>query len=212
MKKIFVAPVLALTIGLLAGCNPLSLLGDVEIGQNALPIDGKSVDVKFPDKFTASGLKAQAEETVNASKETSSDPFKDIDPSKIPGTIQKVIQAVGIAGVTLSGTNPGCVAATSPATVKVKINELSASVTDATTKKLEGKVVGSFTATKGASGYTVSDVVLSALSLTGDGSVLTGGGDNVLKVKLDASATSDPGLSSCTLTVKLSGGMTKVSF
>jgi hypothetical protein len=211
MNKFFVAPILALTVGLLAGCNPLSLLGDVEIGQNALPIDGKSVDVKFPDKFTGSGLKAQADETVNAVKEISSEPFKDIDPAKVPGTIAKVIQAVGIASVTLSGTNTNCGTA-SPGTVKVKINELSASVTDASTKKIDGKVVGSFTATKNAGVYTVSEVVLSALTLTGDGSVLTGGGDNILKVKLDASATSDPGLSSCTLTVKLSGGLTKVGF
>jgi hypothetical protein len=211
MKKYFVAPVFALTVGLLAGCNPASLLGDIDIGTNVLPIDGKNVDVKFPDRLTASGLKAQAEETVTAVKEISSDPFKDIDASKVPGTIQKVLQAVGVAGVTLSGTGAGC-GASSPPIVKVKINELSAAVTDATTKKLEGKVVGSFTATKGASGYTVSDVVLNALSLTGDGGVLTGGGDNTLKVKLDATATSEPGLFSCTLTVKLSGGTTKVSF
>ncbi len=211
MKKILVAPILALTIGLLAGCNPLSLLGDVDIGKNALPIDGKSVDVTFPAKFTGSGLKAQAIETVNASKEISSEAFKDIDPANVPGTIAKVLQEVGIASVSLSGANDNCGAA-SPNSVKVKINELSASVSDASTKKLDGKVVGSFTATKNAGVYTVSEVVLSALTLTGDGSVLTSGGDNILKVKLDASATSDPGLSSCTLTVKLSGGTTKVSF
>jgi hypothetical protein len=211
MNKFFAAPILVLTVGLLAGCNPLSLLGEVEIGQNALPIDGKSVEVKFPDKLFGSGLKAQADETVNASKEIGGEPFKDIDPAKVPGTIAKVIQAVGIASVTLSGTNANC-GAGSPPIVKVKINELSASVTDASTKKIDGKVVGSFTATKSAGVYTVSDVVLSALTLTGDGSVLTGGGDNILKVKLDVSATSDPGLSSCTLTLKLSGGMTKVGF
>ena len=211
MNKFFIAPVLTLTVGLLAGCNPLSLLGDIDIGKNALPVEGKSVDLKFPDVLTASGLNAKADTTVNGIKEITSDPFKDIDGSSIPGTIAKVIQEIGIASMTLSGTNANC-AATSPTVVKVKINELSASVTDATAKKLEGKVVGSFTATKSAGVYGVSEVVLVPLALTGDGSVLTGGGDNTLKIKLDASATSDPSLASCTLTVKLSGGTTKVGF
>jgi hypothetical protein len=213
MKKFFIAPILALTVGLLAGCNPASLLGNIDIGKNALPIEGKPVDVTFPAKLTGSGLKAQAEETVNAIKEITSEPFKDIDSSNIPGAIQRVIQEVGIASVTLSGPITNCTT-TSPASIKVKINKLSVSVTDTTTNSLSGDASGSFTANKGASGYTVADVVLGSLTLatSGSGSVLTSGGDNTLKIKLDASATSDPGLASCTLSIKLAGGTTKVGF
>jgi hypothetical protein len=77
---------------------------------------------------------------------------------------------------------------------------------------LAGKVSGSFTATKTATGYDVSNVVLTPLPLvlTGDGAVLTTGGKNTLTVKLDASATSDPSLATCTLTITLKGGTTKV--
>jgi uncharacterized lipoprotein YajG len=206
MKKYFVAPVLVLTASLLAGCA--SLLGDIDIGKNALPIN-QSVALTFPAAANAASLKAQA--VASAVKEVTKE-FDDIDASKIPATIAKVIQEIGIAGVTLSGTAAGC-GANSPNSISVTINELSAKVTDATTKSMAGKVSGSFTATKSGGTYTVGNVVLTPsplLAFTGDGGVLTGGGKNTLTIKLDASATSDPSLASCTLTIALQGGTTKV--
>jgi hypothetical protein len=213
MKKYLITPVLALSVGLLAGCNPLSLLGNVDIGKNALPIEGKTVDVTFPAPLTATNLKAQVEGTVNAVKEITSEPFKDIDGSQIPGAIQRVIQEVGIASATLTGPTTNCSTA-SPPSIKIKVNKLSVSVTDATSNTLSGEASGSFSVTKGATGYTVGDIALGAVTLvnSGTGSVLTSGGDNTLKIKLDASATSDPKLESCTLSVKFSGGTTKVGF
>ena len=208
MKKHFVAPILVLTASLLAGCA--SLLGDIDIGKNALPIN-QSVALTFPAAVTAANLKAQVAGTVSAVKEVTKE-FDDIDASKIPATIAKVLQEIGIASVALSGTEIGC-AANSPASIAVTIKELSAKVTDATTKSMSGKVSGSFTATKKDGAYTVSNVVLTPaplLALTGDGGVLTGGGKNTLTIKLDASATSDPSLASCTLTITLAGGTTKV--
>jgi uncharacterized lipoprotein YajG len=207
MKKYFVAPVLVLTASLLAGCA--SLLGDIDIGTNALPIN-QSVALTFPAATSAS-LKAQAVATVSAVKEVTKE-FDDIDASKIPATIAKVLQEIGIASVALTGTEIGC-GANSPATIAVTIKELSAKVTDATTKSMSGKVNGSFTATKTAGAYTVSNVVLTPaplLAFTGDGAVLTSGGKNTLTIKLDASATSDPSLALCTLTITLKGGTTKV--
>jgi uncharacterized lipoprotein YajG len=205
MKKPIV--VLALTASLLAGCA--SLLGDIDVGTNALPIN-QSVALTFPAAANAANLKAQAVATVSAVKEVTKE-FDDIDGSKIPATIAKVIQDLGITGVALTGTGAGC-GANSPATIAVTIKELSAKVTDASTKSLAGKVSGSFTATKTATGYDVSNVVITPLPLvlTGDGSVLTTGGKNTLTVKLDASATSDPSLATCTLTITLKGGTTKV--
>lgn len=202
MKKFFVAPAaLVLTASLLAGCA--SLLGDIDVGTNALPIN-QSVALTFPAAASAANLKAQAVATVSAVKEVTKE-FDDIDGSKIPATIAKVIQDLGITSVALSGC------ANSPTSIAVTIKELSAKVTDASTKSLAGKVSGSFTATKTATGYDVSNVVLTLpLVLTGDGSVLTTGGKNTLTVKLDASATSDPSLATCTLTITLKGGTTKV--
>lgn len=202
MKKFFVAPAaLVLTASLLAGCA--SLLGDIDVGTNALPIN-QSVALTFPAAASAANLKAQAVATVSAVKEVTKE-FDDIDGSKIPATIAKVIQDLGITSVALSGC------ANSPTSIAVTIKELSAKVTDASTKSLAGKVSGSFTATKTATGYDVSNVVLTLpLVLTGDGSVLTTGGKNTLTVKLDASATSDPSLATCTLTIALKGGTTKV--
>ena len=199
MKKPIV--VLVLTASLLAGCA--SLLGDIDVGTNALPIN-QSVALTFPAAASAANLKAQAVATVSAVKEVTKE-FDDIDGSKIPATIAKVIQDLGITSVALSGC------ANSPTSIAVTIKELSAKVTDASTKSLAGKVSGSFTATKTATGYDVSNVVLTLpLVLTGDGSVLTTGGKNTLTVKLDASATSDPSLATCTLTITLKGGTTKV--
>jgi hypothetical protein len=191
-----------LSASLLAGCA--SLLGDIDVGTNALPIN-QSVALTFPAAASAANLKAQAVATVSAVKEVTKE-FDDIDGSKIPATIAKVIQDLGITSVALSGcTN-------SPISIAVTIKELSAKVTDASTKSLAGKVSGSFTATKTATGYDVSNVVLTPLPLvlTGDGAVLTTGGKNTLTVKLDASATSDPSLATCTLTITLKGGTTKV--
>jgi uncharacterized lipoprotein YajG len=209
MKTYFVTPAaLVLTASLLAGCA--SLLGDIDIGTNALPIN-QSMALTFTAATSTASLKAQAVATVSAVKEVTKE-FDDIDASKIPATIAKVLQEVGIASVALSGTEVGC-GANSPATVAITIKELSAKVTDATTKSMAGKVSGSFTATKTATGYDVSNVVLTPaplLAFTGDGGVLTGGGKNTLTIKLDASATSDPGLASCTLTITLKGGSTKV--
>jgi hypothetical protein len=204
MKKFFVAPVFILTASLLAGCA--SLLGDINVGENVLPINGQKLALTFPNAVAAANLKAQA--TASASKDVSAE-FDDIDGSKIPATIAKVIQDVGVTGVALSGAGAGC-GANSPDIVKITINELSGKVTDASTKSLFGKVSGSFTATKTSGAYVVSDVVLSALTLTGDGVVLTAGGKNTLTIKLDATADSNPSLASCTLTVTLKGGTTKV--
>jgi uncharacterized lipoprotein YajG len=211
MKKFFAptATALMLTTSLLAGCA--SLLGDINIGENVLPVNGQKVDLTFPAATTATSFKAQAVATVSAVKEVTKE-FDDIDASKIPATIAKVLQDIGITSVELTGTGVGC-GANSPNTVAVTINELSAKVTDATTKSLSSKISGSFTATKAAGTYTVSNIVLNpapVLSLTGDGAVLTGGGKNTLTIKLDASATSDPSLASCTLTITLKGGTTKV--
>ena len=179
------------------------MLGDIDVGTNALPIN-QSVALTFPAAASAANLKAQAVATVSAVKEVTKE-FDDIDGSKIPATIAKVIQDLGITSVALSGC------ANSPTSIAVTIKELSAKVTDASTKSLAGKVSGSFTATKTATGYDVSNVVLTLpLVLTGDGSVLTTGGKNTLTVKLDASATSDPSLATCTLTITLKGGTTKV--
>ena len=200
MKKSFVA--FTLSASLLAGCA--SLLGDIDVGTNALPIN-QSVALTFPSAANAANLKAQAVATVSAVKEVTKE-FDDIDGSKIPATIAKVIQDLGITSVALSGC------ANSPTSIAVTIKELSAKVTDASTKSLAGKVSGSFTATKTATGYDVSNVVITPLPLvlTGDGAVLTTGGKNTLTVKLEASATSDPSLASCTLTIALKGGTTKV--
>jgi predicted small secreted protein len=211
MKKIFVVPAaLVLTASLLAGCA--SLLGDIGIGTDPMKLDGQVVSVPLTAKATA-GLAAKANgPVVGVGNKTFT--FNDIDSSSFAavGNPKKLAQILGVKAVELITTDanqPACNVVDGYSAL-VTINSLKLDVTEASSsKKFGASTTGSFTISKNASGFTVSENSMT-LALTGDFTVLTTGGVNTGTVAFDLGVANAP--SNCTLKLTLKGGTATVAF
>jgi hypothetical protein len=213
MKRFLVAPVLALTVGLLAGCNPASLLGDIKIGADPMKLDGQVVGVPLAAK-TTSGLSAKADGPM-AGIGTKTVTFNDIDSSSFSavGNPKKLAQILGVKGAELVTTDPAQPACTvqDGYSAKVTINSLKLTVTEASSSKTFGaSTTGSFTVSKTGSAFVVSLNSDMTLGLSGDFSVLTSGGINTGTVAFDIGVVNAP--SNCTLKITLKGGEATVAF
>lgn len=216
MKKLLIAPVLVLTVGLLAACNPLSLLGDVPL-DNPLALSGKTIEADLDDEAVADqSFPEEAEVTaaaVNGARVQLETSFN--DPKELPGVPDSLDVTIALTTANLI-PSATCTVANFPDTMAINLKALIIKISDTAAKSVSKVSNVAFSLNKQVDGsYKVTDLDLTKMKLK-LGKVGTVLGNNVnpnaAKVLMRLTVSSNSSFKGCKLKLTIGSAKGSIRF